>query len=111
MASTLTTRIVNPGLLTAAQELAIRTELGLTNFEPLKIPIYLLTGLTQEIRAGRVPMSALTSLLTVAERADAALIRTRIQNGQATLEQIVNLWHLGELGFYTPLDIETIMVL
>lgn len=111
MASTLTTRISDPSLLTRQQATAIETELGLSPNAPLKISIWWLVAVTQEIRAGRLPVSTLTSRLTVAERADAVVIRNRIQNGQATLEQIANLWHLGEAGTYTPLEIETILVL
>lgn len=111
MASTLTTRICNPSLLTMVERAAIEAELGLDPGVNLKIGIHWIQAVTQEIRAGRLPMTALTSRLTLAERADAATVRARVQNGQATLEQIANLWHLGEEGTYTPLDIETILVL
>lgn len=111
MASTLTTRICNPGLLTPAQRTAIETELGVPAGSNLKISIWWLTAITQEIRAGRLPTSVLTSRLTVAERGDAQTIRQRIQNTPATLEQVANLWHLGEEGTYTPGDIEGILVL
>lgn len=111
MASTLVTRITQPGLLTSAQVTAIETELGLDPGSSLKIGIWWLVAVTQEIRAGRLPLSTLTSRLTAAELPDAVTIRTRIQNGQATLEEIANLFHLGEEGTYTPTDIETILVL
>lgn len=111
MASTLIKRICDPNQLTDAEELAVRTELGLSEDEPVKLRINAVIGVLSELEQGRQDSSVMDSFLTAAEQVDAQAVVDAVGLNTFTIQEVWLLMHLGETQFYTPTQIESILSL
>lgn len=105
---TLIKRICDPSHMTDAEKAAIMSDRGYTHEDQLKLRLHAVVGVAQEIMSGRMSSGAMGTWLTTAEQGEASIMISKMVNGDITVTEVWLICLLGELGIYTPSQVESI---